>query len=172
MENGETFNNLLTKLEIYVKRLSLFFEGIGLLGGLVMMFITFVDVIAAKVFVNPVPGSIDIVMLSQVVAISFVAPLTQMAGHHIRLKFFIEYLPKRFQAIINGVVYLLLIGLFILIVWRLYIYGNSLRTGGQVSSAAGIPLYPFVYGASVAMLAVCLTFILELVKSFTEAVKR
>jgi TRAP-type C4-dicarboxylate transport system permease small subunit len=172
MKNGAAFSSFLPKFEKCTHRLSLGFQWIGLAGGLVIMFITFVDVIAAKVFVNPVPGSIDIVMLSQVVAIAFVAPLTQIAGHHIRLEFFITWLPRRLQAIINSMVYLLLIVLFIFIIWRLYAYGNSLRASGQVSSAAGIPLYPFAYGASIAMLVVCLTNILGFIKSFVEAAKR
>ena len=164
-------NELVGKFEKWVHQLSRYFAWVGLAGGLLMMFITSVDVIAAKVFASPIPGSIEIVMLSQVVAIAFIAPLTQIMGNHVRVEFFLTYLPKRTKAIVRSLVHLLLIVLFILIVWRLYAYGNSLRAGGQVSSTAEIAIYPFAYGAAVSMMVVCFALILEFIKSAVGAIK-
>jgi TRAP-type C4-dicarboxylate transport system permease small subunit len=172
MDNGEMSDKPIGKFEKCVHLLSGCFGWVGFAGGLVMMFITAVDVIAAKVFASPIPGTIEIVMLSQVVAIAFVAPLTQIIGNHVRVEFFLTYLPKRTQAIISSIVDLLLILFFILIVWRLYAYGNSLRAGGQVSSTAEIAIYPFAYGAAAAMMVVCFALILEFIKSALGAIKR
>ena len=172
MKTTEMGLNRLEKIENFVQLLSRSMEWIGLTAVLVMMFITFFDVIFAKIFVRPIPGSIDIVMLSQLIAIAFVSPLAELIGSHIKVDFFIIFLPKRFQATVGGIIYLLLIVFFALIVWRLYVFGNSLRISHQVSSAAEITLYPFAYGAAAAMVVVCFVLTLEFMKNVLEVLRQ
>lgn len=166
------FITLLDKFERFNRLISSWFEWIGLVGLLVVMAITCIDVIGAKVFLKPVFGSIDIVMLSQLVAISFAASFALILGRHVRVEFFITRLRGRAQAIIGGIVFLLGFILFILIIWRLCVYGYSLQRGGEVSATALIPLYPFAYGVALASVPVCLVFLLELLKSLSRMVKR
>ena len=56
---------------------------------LLMMVVTCIDVIGAKVFLYPLVGSIDIVKLSQLVAISFAAASALILGNHVQVEFFI-----------------------------------------------------------------------------------
>jgi len=120
-----------------------------------MMVITCIDVVGAKVFLWPVLGALDIVMLSQ-----------------IRVEFFVARLPRRAQAVIDSVVFLVGLGLFIVIIWRLCVLGHSFQTSGEYSVTAHIPLYPFAYGIALASIPVCLVLLLEFLKSLTKMVQR
>jgi len=166
------FLTVLSKLEKFNRLLSGWFEWIGLAGLLVVMFITCIDVIGAKLFLRPVFGALDIVMLSQLVAISFAAAFVLILGRHVRVEFFVARLPRRAQAVIDSIIFLLGLALFILIIWRLCVYGYSLQTGGEVSATALIPLYPFAYGIALASIPVCLVFLLEFLSSLARMVKR
>jgi TRAP-type C4-dicarboxylate transport system permease small subunit len=95
---------VLSKFERFNRRLSGWCEWLGVAAMLLMMVITCTDVAGAKVFLSPLLGAIDIVMLAQVVAISFAASMALIIGRHIQVEFFFNLLPRRAQAIINSVV--------------------------------------------------------------------
>ena len=162
----------LEKFEKFNRRLSDWFEWIGLAGFLVMMFITCIDVIGAKLFLLPVFGAIDIVMLSQVVAISFAAAAALILGRHVRVEFFVVMLPRRVRALIDIIIHLLGLALFIVIIWRLCVYGYLLQTGGEESATARIPLAPFAYSIALASIPVCLVFLLEFLNAIVRMAKR
>ena len=158
---------MLDKLERFNRRLSNWFEWIGLLGLLVMMVITCIDVVGAKVFRSPLLGALDIVMLAQTVAIAFAASMVLILGRHIQVEFFVARLPRRAQAVINSIVPLIGLGLFMGIVWRLSVLGHLFQTTGEYSATIHIPYYPFAYGIALASIPVCLVFLLEFLKSLT-----
>ncbi len=163
---------MLSKFEEFNRRLSGWFEWIGLVGMLLMMVITCVDVVGAKVFKMPVLGAIDIVQLSQIVAISFAAGMTLIMGRHISVEFFLNLLPRRAQAVINSIVLLVGLGLFIVIIWRVCVLGYSFQTSGEYSMTAYIPYYPFAYSIALACIPVCLVLSLEFLKSLTKGVQK
>ena len=137
-----------------------------------MMVITCIDVVGAKVFMSPLLGAIDIVMLSQIVAIAFAASMALIVGRHIRVEFVFDLLPKRVQAVVNSFVILLGLGLFIVIIWRLGVLGHSYQTSGEYSATAYIPLYPFAYIVALASIPVCLVLIQKFLKSLKKRVEK
>lgn len=163
---------MLDKFEKFNRLLSGWFEWIGLAGLLVVMFITCIDVIGTKVFLKPVFGALDIVMLAQLVAISFAAAFALILGRHVRVEFFVTRLPRCAQAVIDSIISFFGLTLFILIIWRLCIHGYFLQTGNEVSATICIPLYPFAYGAALASIPVCLIFLVEFLKSLTRIVEK
>jgi TRAP-type C4-dicarboxylate transport system permease small subunit len=159
---------VLDKLERYNRRLSDWFERLAFLGLLLMMVVTCVDVVGAKLFRWPLPGSLDIVMLAQTVAIAFGCSMTLILGRHIKVEFFVKLLPRRLAAVVNSVVFLLGLGLFMVIVWRLAALGHLLQTSGDYSATIHIPYYPFAYGIALACIPVCVVFFLEFLKSLRK----
>jgi TRAP-type C4-dicarboxylate transport system permease small subunit len=147
-------------------------EWIGLAGLLLMMVITCIDVVGAKIFLNPIHGGLDTVELAQLIAMSFAAAATLMHGRHVQVEFFVILLPKRVQTCVDFVIHGLGLVLFVIIVWRLASHAHYYQVGGQVSATARIALYPFVYGAALATIPVCIVFLLEFVKSFSRMVKK
>ncbi|MBW1999877.1 MAG: TRAP transporter small permease [Deltaproteobacteria bacterium] len=159
LEKFERFNRLIGGLV----------ESIGIFAYLLIMGITCVDVVGAKLFRSPVSGAIDIVMLAQLVAISFAAPITLITGRHVQVEFFVILLPKCLRPVLDCIVNFLGLTLFILIVWRLFVFGYSLQTGGEETATAYIPLYPFVYSAAVAIFPMCLVFLCRFIDSVSRA---
>ena len=159
---------MLDKFERFNRRLSGGFEWLGLVAMLLMMVITCIDVVGAKVFRWRLLGALDYVMLSQTVAIAFAAGMALILGRHIRVEFFFRLLPQRAQKVIDSVVILIGLGLFILVIWRLFELGHNFQTSGEYSPTAYIPLYPFAYGIALASIPVCLALLLEFLKSLTK----
>jgi len=160
------------KFEKFNRRLSGWFEWVGAAGLLLVMLVTNIDVIGAKLFLWPLRGAIDMVMLFQLVAVAFAGAFTLIIGRHVRVEFFVTRLPQRAQAIINSIVSLIGLGLFILIIWRLCVLGYSFQTTGETTATAHIPVYPFAYGAALASIPVCLVLLHELLSSLARVVKR
>lgn len=154
------------------RRLITGIEAVGVIGLLTMMVVTCLDVLGSKLFLRPVFGSIDIVMFAQIVAISFGTASALVLGRHIQVEFFVLFLPKRAQAGIDIIVNTLGLILFVLVVWRLTVYGLYMQTGGEVSPTARIPLYPFAYGVAFACIPVCVVFLLDLVKSVVRTARQ
>jgi TRAP-type C4-dicarboxylate transport system permease small subunit len=170
--SSRKFVSLLGKFERFNRQVSSWFEWVGFAGLLVVMFITCIDVVGAKLFLKPLLGALDIVMLSQLVAISFAIPFSLILGRHVKVEFFVGNLPNRAQAAIDSIIFLLLLTLFILIIWRLCVYGYSLQRGGEVSATARIPLYPFAYGIAFASVPVCLVLLSEFFNSLVRIIKK
>jgi TRAP-type mannitol/chloroaromatic compound transport system permease small subunit len=163
---------VLDKFEKFNSRLSGWFEWVGMAGLLSVMLVTTIDVTGAKLFLSPLRGTIDMVMLFQLVAIAFAGAATLIVGRHVRVEFFVRMLPRRAQAIINIIVSLIGLGLFILIILRLCLLGYSFQVGGETTASAYIPLYPFTYLAALGIIPLCLVLLHELLSSLAKVVKR
>ena len=159
---------MLDTIERFNRRLSGWFEWIGLVGLLVMMVVTCVDVVGAKVFRQPLPGSIDIVQLAQTVAIAFACSMALILGRHIKVEFFARLLPRRLGAVVNSVILFLGLGFFMLVLWRMSVFGYLKQTSGDYSSTIHIPYYPFVFGIALATIPVCVVYVLEFLKSLKK----
>lgn len=163
---------MLDKFEKFNRRISSWFEWVGMAGLLLVMLVTCVDVIGNKFFGSPLRGTIDMVQLFQLVAIAFACASTLIIGRHVQVEFLVNKLPRRAQAITTSIVSLLELGLFILIIWRLFVLAHTFQTSGEYTASAHIPVYPFTYGAALACIPVCLVFIHELISSLARVVKR
>ena len=161
----------LGKLKELNQIISCWVEWIGLFAFLVMMSITCVDVVGTKLFRVPVFGSIDIVALAQLLAVSSAASMALIMGRHVQVNFFIILLPKRLRLIIECLVHFLGLGLFLLIVWRLFACGYSFQKGGDATATAYIPLFPLVYGAAIAFIPVCSVYLQLSIRSFLKVLK-
>ena len=162
----------LEKFDRFNRLISSWVEWIGFFALFLMMGLTCVDVVGAKLFRMPVFGAIDIVMLAQLVAISFAGAMALILDRHVQVEFFVPLLPKRLQLIVDCIIHFLGFAFFILIIWRLFVYGYSLQTGGEESMTARIPLYPCTYGAAVACIPISLVFLQRLLHSITKVVKK
>ena len=155
----------LEKLEHFNSKVSEWLEWVGFAGILIIILVTTVDVVGAKAFLMPIPGSLDIVVLAQLIAASFTVAATLLAGRHVRVDFFVTLFPKRLRNIINAVVGFLGFVLFVIIVWRLALYGYALHSSGEVSPTIRTALYPFAYAAALACIPMCLIFLCQFIRS-------
>lgn len=151
---------------------SLWLERVGIVALLFMMGLTCVDVFGTKVLRSPVLGAIDMIQLCQVVGIAFAIASTQILGKHVRVDYFMDKASASTQAIVNTVIYFLLFIFLDLIVWRLYVLGHSFQIAQEVTATLSVPIHPFIYGAALAVIPVCLVFLIEFLNSLMMVVKR
>ena len=162
----------LQKFEKFNRKISMGIEWVGLLAIVFMMLITTIDVLGTKLFLLPVFGSLDMMMLAQLLAMSFAASATLIVGLHVKVEFFIPLLPQRIQVVVECLVYLLAFLLFAVITWRLVAYSYDLQIKGEVTSTASIPFFPFSYGAAIACVPVCLVYLCYFLKSLVKVFNR
>jgi len=137
-----------------------------------MVVLTCVDVLGAKLLRMPVPGALDVMMLAQLIAVSFAAATTLIQNRHIQVEFFVPLLPKRAQVLVDCGVQLLSLCLFVLIVWRLFFHGYHLQTGGEETATVRIPLAPFSYASALAIIPVCLVLFQRFLSSILKVTKK
>lgn len=163
---------MLEKFEKFNRRVSGWVEWVGLFALLLIMALTCVDVVGAKAFRAPVFGALDVVMIAQLIAISFAGSMALILGRHVQVEFFVPLLPKRLQHIVDCLVHFLCFVLFVLIVWRLFAYGYDLQIGNEESMTARIPLAPFAYGAAAGCIPFCLVFLQRFIDSMIKVFKK
>ena len=137
-----------------------------------MVALTCVDVLGAKLFRMPVFGALDVMMLAQLIAISCAAAMGLILDRHVQVEFFMVLLPKRLQSVIDAIVHLLCLLLFVIIVWRLFVYGYDLQVGGEETATVRIPMAPFGYAAAIACIPVCLVFLQKFLTAVLSVVKK
>jgi TRAP-type C4-dicarboxylate transport system permease small subunit len=164
--------NFLERFDSFNRKVSSWFERAGAGGLLLMMVVTCADVFGAKIFRQPLYGALDIVMLAQLVAVSFATAFSLIIGRHVAVEFFVALLPSRLQAFVDAVVSFFGLIFFALIVWRLAAYGYSLQIGGEVSATIRLPLYPFAYGVALASIPVSLVFSAQMIRAVVRIVER
>ena len=163
------FEKWLSQTDKFTRSFSRSLESVGVMGILLMFLVNFIDVVGAKLFVWPFPGSVEIISFSQIVAISPAMAFTLILGRHIRVEFIIDRFPKRIRAAISSISSFLSLILFVLLLWQSYLYGQSLQKAGEIGSTSYLPFYPFAYFIAFCSIPVCLAFLVEILKSLAEA---
>lgn len=163
-------SHMIERLEKFTNVWSIWFNWIAGFGVVAMLGITVVDIIANKLFKNPVPGGIENVAYLGVVVAAFAVAYTQITRGHIQVEFLVMRLPRRAQESVIALVSLLGIVLFAMLAWRSYAFARSLQVAGEVSPTQRIPYYPLVYAMGICFIPVCLTLLVGFLKSIRKAV--
>jgi TRAP-type C4-dicarboxylate transport system permease small subunit len=152
----------------WTDRLSTWSEWIGVAGVIVMVVVTCADVLGAKLFLLPVPGSTEIVSLAQLATIVFAIAATQRHKGHISVEMFYLKMPPRAQALTRVVTTCLGLFLFLILLYQGIELGNSFRAANEVTATVQIPFYPFAYGFALAMVPVALLLFIDLIDALRE----
>lgn len=155
----------LDRLKRYNVKFSSAVEGVGIVAFIFMMLLTTADVIGAKVFLKPIPGALDLMMVAQLVSMSFALSASFIAERHVAVEFFVPLLPKTLRNVTSFFIHFLVLFLFVVMTWQVYVYGHDLKTYGEVSPTIRIQLYPYVYGAAAAFVPACLAALFNVLES-------
>jgi len=138
-------------------------------GALILMVgVTFIDVIATKLLHRPLAGSYEYVALAQLVAVGLAGAETFLAGRHVQVEMFVVKLPRGARRGVIALVALLGSALFAVLAWEGFLYGRSLQAAGEVTGTVKIPLYPFGYVLGASGVLLLLVVGRELVRSLRE----
>jgi TRAP-type C4-dicarboxylate transport system permease small subunit len=161
-------NGWVSRMERFARVFSQRLEWVGVIGLLLMFFANLVDVVGAKFLLWPLPGSIEIIAFAQIVAIAPAIAFTLFLGRHIRIESVMMMLPKRLRAVLGTFTSFFAFLTFAFLIWQSYLYGQSLRSAGEIGSTSRIPFYPFAYLIAFCSIPVCLAFLVEVFKSVAE----
>jgi TRAP-type C4-dicarboxylate transport system permease small subunit len=162
---------MLEKFQKFNERLSTWAEWIAFWAIFFMVVLTCIDVLGAKLFRSPIFGSIDAMMMAQLIVVSFAAAMTLIQNRHVQVEFFVILLPRRIRSAIDCLIRLLCLGFFVLIVWRLLAHGHYLQMGGEQTPTAHIPMSPFAYASALGMIPVCLVLFQQFLTSILRVIR-
>lgn len=155
-----------------VRLWSSLFNWIALAALIAMVGVVSFDIIGAKVFSFPLPGAVELVSFLGVVVAGFSAARTYDVGRHIRVDFILMLLPVRAQRTLSRIALLLSILLFLLLIWRTFLYGRDIQQAGEVSLTLNIPYTPLVYGLALACIPLFLLLVGEFMHSLIKVKKK
>ena len=150
-------------------RLSELGEWIGVAGSIIMVVVTCADVLGAKLFMAPVPGSTEIISLIQVAAIVFAVAATQRHKGHISVEMFVATLRPRARSLAKAFTSGLGAIVFALLIYESVRLGNEYLEAGEVTATVQIPFYPFAYAFSVALFPVAVMLVVDCLTALKEA---
>ena len=162
----------LDKLEKYNTRVSEWFMYIGIVFLLLIMLVTGIDVIGGKIFSWRVMGALDIVTMSQILAITFAVAMAQITGRHVSVEFVVRKFPTGLRRVVTIIINFIGLALFVLKVWRLAMLGYTLQTTGEATATIYLPLYPFAYAISLSCIPVILVFLINIIKTVMKLAGR
>jgi TRAP-type C4-dicarboxylate transport system permease small subunit len=162
---------MLEKFERFNRKISSWAAWIGFGAIFLMVVLTCVDVFGAKLFRAPVFGALDMMMLAQLLAVTFAGAMALIQGRHVQVEFIMILLPRRIQALVDALINVLCLVFFGIVVWRLFVYGQYIQTGREETMTAHIPLFPFAYASAVAIIPFCLVFLQQFLSSLLSVVK-
>lgn len=130
---------------------------------LVMVCLTFADVIGRYLFNSPLRGAFEITELSLLTLIFAGMPLVSRADEHVTMDFIDRLLGARGRAALRRFVHLVC-GLAILgMAWLMWLKAGKIANYGDTTDVLKIPVAPFVYFMTV---MIVVTSLIHLIRVF------
>lgn len=127
----------------------------------ISMLLTVGDVIL-RMFRRPILGTYELVGLLGAIVVAFALPQTSRLKGHVLMDFITGRLSAGANKFLYAITRILGIGLFAVLGWNLYLFGNDFRRVGEVTPTLQIPLYPIAYAVSFCAFVVCIVLFAEL----------
>ncbi len=112
---------------------------------MIMMCLTFVDVVARYVFNRPIRGGFEVTELLLLVLIFAGLPLVSHADEHVTMDFIDRLLQGRSRAWLNRAVHLVVAALMFFMAWQVTIKAGRISSYGDATDVLRIVYGPFVY---------------------------
>lgn len=132
---------------------------------LAIVFLVTTDVITRATINKPIAGSYELSQLIMVFVAMFAFAYTQVYRSHIAIPVLVVRFPKRVQAVLDSISWIVGCVLFALIAWQSTIHGIRLWEAGQKTLTLGIPVGPFYF----VVVAGCILFSVVLLANFIES---
>ncbi len=119
---------------------------------MVLMLLTFVDVVGRYVFNRPIHGGFELTELILLVLIFAGLPLVSHADEHVTMDFIDRLLGARARLWLDRAVHVVVAALMLFMSWQLWIKAERISAYGDTTDVLRVTFAPFVY-FSAAMIA-------------------
>lgn len=140
------------------------------LGVFVMIGVTCADVVLRR-FDCPIKGAYDIVKMAGAISLAAALPYTTAVKGHVAIEYFFHKLNRFGRLIVDSICRLLAIGLFGFMGWRSILYGNQMKTTGEVSLTLELPIFWLPWFIGICCFVVMLVIIYNLIHPGKEMIK-
>ena len=116
---------------------------------LVLMLITFVDVVSRYLFNSPLRGAFEVTELMLLVLIFAGLPLVSHGDEHVTMDFIDRALSARGRDLLQRAVHVLCAAVMFFLTWQIWLKAGKISGYGDTTDVMRIPVGPFVYFMSV-----------------------
>ena len=142
-------------------------EYLSVIALLVMLFVTFIDVIFRNFFNSPIPGAVEIARMMMIcMSPAFIPALVQK--RHIMVGVFIDRLGRKGQMVFDTLGYLLSAIICALISYQGFVEFIKKLTRGDVYTILRIPVWPFMLLFAVAMGIFAISIVIYLIDIYLD----
>lgn len=152
-----------------------FYRVVGWLGALVIFGVLVAMVYSAigRYVGHPLDGAVDIQRLGLVCMIAFAMGIEHLGHEKMTVDVVTKALPKKVQAYIAPVIFLLVNVILVIAIWRLIELGIDKQDRGQVTKGSmHLPIYPFVYILAYGFITMIPIYFARLLRSIDRLVTR
>lgn len=141
-----------------------FVVAIGAISGVFLMALALLTVgnVIGRALGYPIPGTYELVGWLAAIAMGMGVAYTQAHEGHVNIDFLLLRVSVRTKAAIQVFIYVLSVGLFAILVWKLYEYGLGKKESGSLSLTLRAPIHPWIYAMAAAMAATTVILIYQL----------
>ena len=112
---------------------------------LMMMVLTFADVVARYLLNRPIRGGFEITELTLLVLIFAGLPLVSHADEHVTMDFIDRILPPRLRVPWVRVMHAIIAAIMFFLSWQVWIKATRIASYGDTTEVLSITIGPFVY---------------------------
>lgn len=159
-------------MKTYTRIISSLSRGLDIIAAasiVAMAVLVTVNILMRGIFKQPLLGTMDIVNILMVLAISLGLAHCALKNGHIA----VEFIVIRFSDKCQGIIGIIISGAAILfwgaVVWFMGAYAHSMMLSNQLAGTVAIPLYPAVLAAALGILALQLVIVIKLVDAVRMA---
>ncbi len=154
--------------------ISLASRGVGSVGAaaiVMMMFLTFVDVLLRYLFTRPVSGSFELTEYLMVICVSLTLAYCAVLKGHVKVDIVVSLFSARVQEVIRSIVTLLGSIFFLLLTWQSAVQAENIRMSGTFSTVLHLPVFPFVWILFIGNALLSMVFLRDLIGSVNLVLK-
>ena len=134
-----------------------------------VMVLILANIIMRKLFNLPIMGTVELAGLLTATGIGFALANCEMNNGNVAMTIITDRLNAKSRAIIEIFIYSVSLLFWIIVAWRIFIYGSSSLKSGWVSSTASVPIFPFIFILFLNIACLCFVVALKLACSFNSA---
>jgi TRAP-type C4-dicarboxylate transport system permease small subunit len=131
---------------------------------MIIMLLQTADVLGRKLFGTPVLGTYDITTLLIAPLVSFGIGYAHSEGAHVRVEFLVRILPQQVRRMMAICTSLLSLTFFILLTWRVILYGMKMWETGSQSLTIRLPIFPSVYSIALGCAVLCVLLVMDVIQ--------
>jgi TRAP-type C4-dicarboxylate transport system permease small subunit len=139
-----------------------------MLGVFLLLVMTVGDVLGRFFFNHPIPGTFELTKLFLALTVFFSLPISQYMGENLGITIIYDRLPRRGKGVLDFIGAVISIVIFSVAFSQILKYAARMKAANTITSVLRLPLYPWIYLASIGILILVIALLRDLMVSINE----